>query len=368
MAELKKMITVRRLLEFILIIILYRSFEIAGIRKYAVAIVFCLVFLFLARKKKWSPEVLCVAIPSVTYLVTGSVMGMFHGTYQYDTIKIILYGILSFMIALSMYAYYGKEMKRIADVQFFSCCVVYLSLTIVYMVTRLTRVESTFAFVFGIFTIYYAYQKRWKLFALSTVFMYLADKRIVLLGVVVSLFVMGILWLFEHHQKLIYAAWGLVTGLVYLYLYLIYSGTMEAFCWGANINTNGRVEMYGRMAKEFSVGFLGEGLGVVENMLACWNIKVFANLHNDLLKFHIELGFLGLLLYLLSYALMFWLAGKKFGKSKTCFLLGISVYSMILYATDNVSIYVMYLLPMYSVFFAVLSSDGKAQLEEKEPI
>lgn len=368
MTELKKLITVRRLLEFILIIILYRSFEIAGVKKYAVAILFCLAFLFLARKKKWPAEVLCVAIPAATYMVVGSIMGMFHGTYQFDTVKILLYGILSFMLALSMYAYYGKDMKRIADVQFFSCCAVYLSLTIVYMVTRFSRVESTFAFVFGIFTIYYAYQRRLKLFALSVVFMYLADKRIVLLGVVISLLVLGILWLFEHNQKLVYAIWGVVSGLVCLYLYLIYSGTMEAFCWGANINTNGRVEMYGRMANEFSVRFLGEGLGVVENLLACWNIKVFANLHNDLLKFHIELGFLGLLLYLLSYAVMFYAAGKKFEKSKVCFLLGIAVYSMVLYATDNVSIYVMYLLPMYSVFFAVLSSDEKIQLEEKDRV
>lgn len=366
MAELKKIITVRWLLEFILFIILYRSFEIAGVKKYAVAILFCFAFLFLGRKKRWPGEVLCVAIPAATYMVVGSIMGMFHGTYQFDTVKILLYGILSFMLALSMYAYYGKDMRRIADVQFFSCCAVYLSLTIVYMVTRFSRVESTFAFVFGIFVIYYAYQKRWKLFALSIIFMYLADKRIVLLGVVVSLLIMGVLWLFEHNQKLVYAVWAITSGLVCLYLYLIYSGTMEAFCWGANINTNGRVEMYGRMANEFSVRFLGEGLGVVENLLACWNIKVFANLHNDLLKFHIELGFLGLLLYLLSYAVMFYAAGKKFEKSKVCFLLGIAVYSMVLYATDNVSIYVMYLLPMYSVFFAVLSSDEKIQLEEKD--
>lgn len=368
MAELKKIITVRRLLEFVLIIILYRSFEIAGIKKYAVAIVFCLAFLFLARKKKWPAEVLCVAIPAAAYMVVGSIMGMFHGTYQFDTVKILLYGMLSFMLALSMYAYYGKDMKRIADVQFFSCCVVYLSLTLEYMVTRFSRVESTFAFVFGLFIIYYAYQKRWKLFALSIIFMYLADKRIVLLGVVVSLFIMGILWLFEHNRKLVYAVWSVASVLVFLYLYLIYSGIMEAFCWGANINTNGRVEMYGRMANEFSVRFLGEGLGVVEKQLACWNIATFANLHNDLLKFHIELGFLGLFVYLVSYGIMFYLAGKRFGKTKMCFLLCISIYSMLLYATDNVSIYVMYLLPMYSVFFAVLSSDEKIQLEEKDRV
>lgn len=368
MAELKRLLTVRNLLEFLFIIVLYRSFEIAGIKKYAVAVVACLVLLFLARKKKWPVNTLCIAIPAAVYVILGSFAGIFHGTYQFEAAKIILYTMLSFLLAFSMFAYYGKDMSRIVDVQFYSCSVVYLSLTIVYMVTRFSRVESTFAFVFGIFTIYYAYKKRWRMFVIATVFMYLADKRIVLLAVMASLCLMGVLWFFENNKKLVWAVWGGVIALVYGYLYLIYSGVMAAFCWGANINTNGRVEMYSRMANEFefSPGFFGEGLGVVENLLEFWNVEKFANLHNDLLKFYIELGFLGLLLYLLSYCILFHLAGKEFGKSKMCFLLGVSVYSMMLYATDNVSIYVMYLLPMYSVFFAVLSSDERKKLEEKE--
>lgn len=354
------------MLEVILFIILYRSFEIPGIKKYAVAIGLCLVLLFLSRKKQWPVQALALGIPAAVYLVLGGMMGMIHGTYQVDTIKIMMYGILSFVLALALYAYYGKDLKRIVDVQFFSCCIVYLSLTIVYMVTRLTRVESTFAFVFGIFVIYYAWQKRWKMFIPAMVFMYLADKRIVLLGVALSLLILGILWLFRYHRKLVYGIWGMIAVFVFLYLFLIYSGTMENFCWGANINTNGRVEMYGRMAQEFSAGLLGEGLGVVENLLGFWNIEVFANLHNDLLKFHIELGFSGLCLYLVSYCLMFHIIGKKFGEEKMGFLLAVSAYSIILYATDNVSIYVMYLLPMYSVFFTALSQNGKSQPEEKE--
>ena len=365
MDKLKKIFTVNHALEFLLFTILYRSFEIAGIKKYAAAILLCLFFSFLARKKEWSADILCVAIPAVVYIVLGSISGMFHGSYQFDSVKIILYTVLSFMLAFSVYIYYGKDMSRIVDIQFFSSCAVYLSLTIVYMVTRFARVESTFAFVFGIFAIYYAYQKRWKMYVLSALFMYLADKRIVLLAVLVCLFVMGLLWLFRHDKRLVFISWGGVTGCIFLYLYLIASGTLEAFCWGANINTNGRVEMFGRMANEFSGSFLGNGLGVVENLLGCWDIDVFANLHNDLLKLYIELGSIGLLAYLMSYFLMFHLVGKKFGNSKMCFLLGISIYTMLLYATDNVSIYVMYLLPMYSVIFAVLSSGASEKLQEK---
>ena len=363
MEKLKNMFSVRYLLEIALITILYRSFEIAGIKKYAVAIVFCLVLLWISRKKQWSMNALCIGIPAVVYLVIGCMSGCFHGTYQFDAVKIILYTLLSFVMALVLYIFYGKDLNRIIDFQFWGCCIVYLSLTIVYMVTRLARVESTFAFVFGIFTIYFAYQKRWKMLGVSTIFMYLADKRIVLLAVVASLFVLGILWLFRYHKKLAYVIWSGASVCVFLYLYLIVSGRLEAFCWGANINTNGRVEMFGRMANEFSTGVFGSGLGVVENLLSCWDITVFANLHNDLLKFYIELGVLGLAIYLMSYLVMFFLIGKNYGNSKMSFILSISIYTLLLFATDNVSIYVMYLFPMYSVFFSVLSQQRTEKLQ-----
>lgn len=363
MEKLKKFFSVRCLLELALITILYRSFEIAGIKKYAVAIVFCLALLFIARKKQWSMNVLSIGIPAVVYIAIGCLSGCFHGTYQFDTVKIILYTILSFAMALAVYIYYDKDLSCIIDIQFWGCCIVYLSLTIVYMVTRLARVESTFAFVFGIFTIYFAYQKRWGMLTISSMFMYLADKRIVLLAVAASLFVLGILWLFRYNKKLVYVIWSGAAVCVFMYLYLIVSGTLETFCWGANINTNGRVEMFGRMANEFATGVFGSGLGVVENLLSCWDITVFANLHNDLLKFYIELGMFGLVLYLISYIVMFHFVGKHYGKSKMGLVLAISIYTLLLFATDNVSIYVMYLFPMYSVVFAAFSEQKTVKLQ-----
>jgi hypothetical protein len=133
----------------------------------------------------------------------------------------------------------------------------------------------------------------------------------------------------------------------------------------ALFNTNGRVEIYSRMAQEatYSVWYLGKGLGVVEKLLECWNISKFANLHNDLLKFYIELGVLGLAIYLTSYLVMFYFVGKNYGNAKMSFILAISIYTVLLFATDNVSIYVMYLFPMYSVFFAVLSEQRTEKIQ-----
>ena len=116
---------------------------------------------------------------------------------------------------------------------------------------------------------------------------------------------------------------------------------------------------------EFSLFYLGKGLGIVETLLENWNITTYTNLHSDILKFYIEMGFLGLLIYLLSYCVLFWFTEKKYDNSKMCFLFGMSLYSLLLFVTDNVSIYIMYLFPVYSTFFAVLSS-GRKYNETKE--
>jgi O-antigen ligase len=139
---------------------------------------------------------------------------------------------------------------------------------------------------------------------------------------------------------------------------------MEAFCWAANINTNGRVEMYSRVAEEFSVKIFGHGIGIMEQMLEYWNVSVYSNLHNDLLKIFIELGAIGFIVFLISFAVMFFYAEKLVKKSGLCYLLGIVVYTMLLFATDNVSIYLIYLIPLYSTIFAVLSSERICNAEE----
>jgi hypothetical protein len=129
-----------------------------------------------------------------------------------------------------------------------------------------------------------------------------------------------------------------------------------------NLNSNGRLKIYDRIMTEFefSLGYMGRGLGVIENLLEHWNIPTFANLHNDLMKFYIEIGFWGLLIYLLSYYVMFYLTEKIAGESAMMYLLGILSYTFVLFATDNVSIYLVYLIPFYTTIFAVLSFEKTA--------
>ena len=368
LSNFRKIVMLKHLLELMVMMLLYAMLDnVSGIKKYVVIIVACIVLLFLGRKKCWDIKIVLTAvIPTFVYIIAGNISALIATNSQITTVKVSMYILVPLLFVFAMYVNYGEEMEHIVGVQFIGSIVAYSLFDAPYF-AKIFHWESIYAFTFGIFAVYYAHQKKWKYFIIAFLFVVFGEKRIAILAIVAAVIMMGILWLFRQNRKLVFGFWGIVIAAIYAYLYLIYSGIMEAFCWGANINTNGRVEMYSRMASEarFSVGYFGKGLGSVENILECWNISTFVNLHNDLLKFYIELGFIGLIVYLLSYGIMFLLSEKWFGKSQMSFLFGIVTYTFILFATDNVSIYMIYLIPMYSTFFAVLSrkSNDESRIE-----
>lgn len=357
------------ILEVLIMVLLYALLDnVGGIKKYIVVILLGGIYLWLGKKKRWSAQpILCVLIPVVIYIFIGSLSALVHVNLYVETLKIILYWLTPLLFSFAMYTYYEDNMEHMVNVQFLGACLAYAFFDVPFLM-KLFHWESIYAFVFGIFAIYYAYRKKWIISFVAVMFTFFAEKRIALLSLLIALILMAIVWVFQENKKIVLFFWGLIIAMVYLYIYLIYSGTMYDICWGANINTNGRVEMYEKMANEFrfSIGYSGRGLGIVENLLGHWNISSYSNLHNDLLKFYIELGFVGLLILLISFGVMFYLSNTWFGKSAMCYLFGIAVYTMVLFATDNVSIYLIYLIPFYSTVFAVFSQERK--LNESEDV
>lgn len=359
MINKRKYAFVKYILELIGWVLLYAMLDnVGGIKKYVVVLGICAVFFVLGFKKCWRIEsLLCVAMPVVFYVLLGSLSAFLATSSQNTTIKVIFYVLVPIIFSFVLYVYNGKNMTHIANMNFLGSVLGYALFDAPYF-EKIFQWESVYAFVFGIFVIYYAYQKKWMLSIVAMCFVYFAEKRIVILAVLFTLALMGLLKLFEQNKKLVITLWICISIAIFGYIYMIHSGLLESICWGANINTNGRVEMYGRMAAEaeFSLKYLGRGIGIVEQLLEYYNVHAYVNLHNDLLKFYIELGFLGLFIYLASYGIMFFVAEKYFGKISMCYLFLIVTYSMILFATDNTSIYLIYLIPMYVTMFAVLSS------------
>lgn len=351
----------KSILEMAIMFVLLAVCDFSGIKKYIIVGAVSAFLLFIKRKERWRADLLiCISIPAMTYLITGIVGSLVNANIYNTTLKVVLFWIIPLVFSFSLYVFYREDMPHIVDIQFWASCLAYIVNNGKFIV-KFFCVESTFAFAFGAFFIYYVYKKSWAFCAIAALFMYLADKRIAILAVLVAVATMVFLKLFRNDKRLAFTIWGMITFAVNFYVWLICSGTLETLCKAVGIDTSGRVKIYGQTVKWFEqeVLFLGNGLGIVEIILDAWNIKEFSNLHNDLLKFYIELGIVGLLLFLLSYGAMFFLIEKEFGDEKMCFFLVMTVYSIVLYATDNVSIYILYLIPIYSIFFSVLAEKRK---------
>lgn len=344
------------LIELLIMTILFINCDLPGVKKYILVTAVAMLLLFLKRKERWdAKKIVSISLPVVTYLIIGTVCSLAKVNLYTNTLKIILFWMIPLLFAFSLYLFYKDDMQHIVDIQLFASCLAYVA-----NYWRVIRwyffIESTFAFSFGVFFIYYAYKRKWIMCGIAAFFMYMTDKRIAVLAVVATLLVMGLLKLFRNDKRIAYTIWGLAVAAVNGYLWLICSGTLEKMCKAIGIDTSGRIKIYGDVLKWFETPVMvsGQGLGIVEILLDIWNIQSFSNLHNDLLKFYIELGVIGLFIFLISYGIMFFIVERNYGNDKMCFLLSMTIYSIILYATDNVSIYILYLIPIYSIYFAIL--------------
>ena len=349
---------------------LYFLLHTGGIKKYILLLVISVALMFFGRKKPRTAEaVICVALPAVVYLLSGTLSTLLNANPQMTSVKDALFWMVPVIFSVALYVFWGTDMTRIVDFQFIGSCIAYLY-SYRHWLLWYGKAEDAFAFVFGAFAIYYVYKKRWIFLPIAVVLMYFADKKIAFLAMSVCIVLLGILWIGKKSMTLALTIWNLGIVGIFYYVYAIQSGILKHICYSMGIIGNGRMTMYDRFQDLYSVSpfFWGKGLGNIANILDCWAIPTYDHLHNDLLKFYMELGFWGFLFFLLSFGITFYLAGRRFGKNSMCGLLAMVVHSMILFMTDNVSIYVIYMVPFYTICFAMLVSDekqGRACAEEK---
>ena len=358
----------RNIVEILFMFVIFAICDLTGTEKYGIVLGLTFIFLILGRKKRWSADVLiCISMPMFVYLAIGCFNAIIGANISVVTVKTVVFWLLPLLFAFSLYTFKEKDFWHIVDAEFIGSCLAYLVINARFLRYYL-KVESMFSFAFGAFLLYYLYKKRWGYATVAFWFLFITDKRITLLAAFAGLMIMLFLKLFRNNKKIVYFIWGAIIALINTYLWLICSGKFEYYTKGIGINTNGRTEMYTQLIEWFDqpIFFVGKGLGIVETLLEAWNIRTFANLHNDLLKFYIELGIIGLAIFMISYGVTFYLAERRFGEEKMCMLLTMSVYSMALFATDNVSIYILYLIPYYSILFAMFLPNQKAGIRKKD--
>lgn len=352
-------------LEVIAMITLYTFLDIAGIYKYIAVIIVGSVLLL--WKKNIINEIKAdgyLLVPVIIYCGLGLCLSAFGGNQTIWTLKTAAFWIVSPIFALILGMTYDTERAHMVDIQFYGAVLSYL-LTKGGYILLIGEWESPFAFVFGLFALYYVWRHKWLQAVLAIAVMHFANKRIAVLAVVLCLCMMLFLKIVKYSKKWIYTLWAMLMLTVSVYLYGIFSGMFAVFCEKFQIDTMTRLEMYAQIVEKVP-GFrwFGQGLGAVNEMLAgMLSAEVFSrwyeNPHNDFLKIYIELGGVGLFLFLASYLIIFYIAEKKGIEKRALSQLFVTlVYFMMLMTTDNVSIYILFLVPMYSICLALMGERG----------
>ena len=120
----------------------------------------------------------------------------------------------------------------------------------------------------------------------------------------------------------------------------------------AGINTSGRVEIYDAVDKfyDFSIEFLGNGIGFLTYQLSTnMNVGV-SSVHNDFLQYFIDLGFCGYILWLASMTIVrVCYFGRKEKTENAIITLALTVYLVIVSSTDNTMNY-----PLITTVLAII--------------
>lgn len=351
-------------LEFAAMFLLYAVMDSTGIEKYVILTI-AGVFLILVNGKKQFE--FCgygyLLLPVILYCGMGLLLSVCGGTMTAWTVKTVSFWILPPVFVYILGMAYDCDRARMVDMQFYGAVGMYCVVNRTPLLYWYSY-ESVFAFVFGLFVLYYAYRHRWLCMLAAAYLMDFCDKRIALLAVGACLGLMLVLRLLKYCRKCVYLFWGLWSAAVGCYLYSIRSGLFAQLCERFQIDTSTRIDIYTQIAAVIPEKYyVGKGLGtanellstiLTEDLFSQW----YNNPHNDFLKIYVELGIVGLALFLLSYFAVFYLVGKRMEQRAFCQLFVILLYFMLLMTTDNVSIYIIFLVPMYSVCMALLGNSS----------
>lgn len=330
-----------------------------GFIKYLVILLMTMVLLLKSKEIKNTFEIKGIVFPIVYYIIIGMILAIFKNNVTIYTFKQIAFYVVPCLFSIALYSNVSiKTFIRITQVQFWSILIIFFIKQIPEY-NPIDLLESELAFVFGAYVLYFIYIKKFFYTSIACIALILAHKRIVLGAIVLVIIIYFILKLLkkENKGKLMITVYGISVMLMFFLIYFIKSGDFLLFTRAHQINTQGRAESIYPIFNNlysFSLLFIGNGIGYVLNVLKDYPIK---NLHNDILAIFIEIGFVGSIIYFYLYKLFFYGLYIRKGSKITNFIILLFIYNFILYITDNVSIYVSYLIPFYMIILSSINHD-----------
>lgn len=378
--------------------------------KYYVGIVICILFfgLLIVRDQKiqLNKQVLylskILAIPTLVVFVYSIALVFFSPIhfdgYSSRLIGLTAYGILAIVQAVLVFQYFGR---RAVGYTFTAICLSYLtSMAVAFndgglqpFISMLTDSEfngsvlemhelAPIAATFILYYLYLFFYKECRLsYALPRVLiggliLLLSLKRIVLLSVFLVVPIFLFIYWFNRRQvtlgkeqntlRLLRVLTVLFIVIIFFYVFAIKSGSIYTFIQKNNINTMSRNGLWIGIEPTylFSLSFLGRGVGFVskwmDNNWMTLNINGLSGtmgIHNDILKFYIELGFIGTFIYFYYYLYsvtkrIF----KNIGRSQGILYFILMLFQMLVWFTDNISVYHNFLWTFYFLMFSLIGT------------
>lgn len=344
------------LLEFVEICILFYFLSFEGAVKYFIFFIWVITHI-LRKDNNINIKHFEIIIPSIVCVIIGSIFTI-NGYFNFETIKEIIFLVFPSLGAMIVCGYSNKyEMELFIDIIFWVISFLLFFLNIKYFSFE-NLFESQYAFVFGLYVLYYLYKKNIK-FIFAFLFLILSNKRIALGATFIGI----LMFIIINRNKKNYSKKGIIRKVniisfftvifLIIYIFLCHSNLIVSFLRTNGINSQGRVEIWARISQfyDFNITELGRGLGYISTILKYWNIKSFSRLHNDILVLYIELGFIGFVINIISYFEMIKIYIKKYPVKYNTIVIccTVLIYFFICLCTDNISIYINFLFPFYLI-------------------
>lgn len=388
-------------------------FLVTYMTKYYIGILIVFLFMFLlvvrgkviSVNKKFVYLAKIIAMPTVAVFLYSVFLNAinpvsFNGYFSRLS-STTIFDLLAIFQAMIVFQYFGQ---KAVDYTFISVTFSYLTSIIVafkeggfsqfiQMITDSGFNGSVLemhelAPIAALFILYYLYRYFFKEVSFLFVFyriligiiiIFLSMKRIVLLSILmmIPIFLL-IYWYYQRKRRvgnerkilslLNVISITFILGILF-YVYIIKSRMIYTFIQKNNINSMARADLWKGIegTYEFGITFVGRGIGFVskwmDNYWMTLNINGLTGsmgIHNDILKYYIELGFLGVCAYF--YTLLYWNAKRIFlriGHKETFIYFVLTLFQMLIWFTDNISIYHNFLWIMYLLFFSLIGSKEK---------
>lgn len=340
----------------LLLTLYYLMLSTPGVWKYAGVLAISAV-LILAGKPVIQKRGLLIALPVCFYIFLGCLLFCSSDMFLLYLIKQFVFFLTPLAGALVLYAYAeGRQiygMEDFMDIQLFAIIVTFV-LRQMPDFTPGNLLESHYAFILGAYVIYYLYIKKYPYFFVSLFFMFLGNKRIAVFSMIFSSSLLCIRYFSPKCRNILLKLLTLgEIAVLYCYLFFCSSPAFSNLRIRLDHMFSGRMKAWEQVRDVYSFQpfYIGKGTGWVLGLLNELKIPRFENLHNDVLSIYIELGFVGFGLWAcLTFLIVFYARGKH----KIC-IFALLTYTMINLCTDNISIYIGYLMPYYMMILSVLN-------------